>query len=180
MAVPLGALDPADGVGVGGGAQLAAGDAAEVIGDDVMVADAAVFVVNAVEELDEFDGLDVEAGFLADLAHDACDERLADFEHAAGEGPVAFEGLAAAADEQDAALVDDDGADADEGREGNSRSTLHCIFGYSSMFFRDRRAARATAVPYALNAANAFRMGHTPRRSRARSGEIARHGTIIK
>src|ERR1700677_2471160 len=62
VAVPLRALNPADGGGIRGRAQLAAGDAAEVIGDDVVIADAAVFTMNAIEQLDEFDRLDEEAG----------------------------------------------------------------------------------------------------------------------
>ncbi len=90
MAVPFGALDPADGVGIRGRAQLAAGDAAEVVGDDVVVAHAAALAVDAVEEIDEFDGLDVEAGFLAHFADDAGGERLAELQacrRAASSGP---------------------------------------------------------------------------------------------
>jgi hypothetical protein len=71
VAIPLGALDPADRVSIRGSAELSAGDAAEIIGNDVVIADAAGFAVNAVEKLDEFNGLDVEAGFFADLANDA-------------------------------------------------------------------------------------------------------------
>ena len=114
--IPFGALDPADGGSVRGGTQVAAGDAAEVVGDDVVIANAAVFAMNAVEKLDQFDGLDVEAGFFADLANDAGCEGLADLEHAAGEGPMTFEGLGAAANQEHAGVLDDDCADADEGR----------------------------------------------------------------
>ena len=67
-------------------------------------------------KFEQFEGLDVEAGFLADFAGDAGREGLADFEHAAGEGPVALEGLGSAANEEHAAVVNDNGADADEGR----------------------------------------------------------------
>jgi hypothetical protein len=116
VAVPLRALNPADGGGIRGRAQLAAGDAAEVIGDDVVIADAAVFTMNAIEQLDEFDRLDEEAGFLADFADDASGEGFADFEHAAGEGPVAFKGLSAAANQKHAGVLHDDGADAYERR----------------------------------------------------------------
>ena len=58
VAVPFRALDPADGVGVRGGAQLAAGDAAEVVGDDVVIADALALAVDPVDEIEELDGLE--------------------------------------------------------------------------------------------------------------------------
>jgi len=115
MAVPLGALDPADRVGIRGGAKLAAGDAAKVVGDDVVVAHAIAFAVDAVEEINELDEFDVEAGFLADFAHDAGGKRFADFKHASGQRPVALEGLTAAAHEEHAAILDDDCAHTDEG-----------------------------------------------------------------
>ncbi len=118
MAIPLGALDPTDRGSVRSGAQLAAGDAAKVVGDDVVIADALALAMNAVQEFNEFDGLDVEAGFLADFAHGSGREGFADFEHAAGEGPVTLEGLGAAANEEHAGVLYDDGADADEGRRG--------------------------------------------------------------
>ena len=118
MTIPFGSLDPADGIGVRGGAQLAAGDTAEVVGDDVVIADALTLAMNAVEKLDELDGLDVEAGFFADFAHCAGGERFTEFEHAAGERPVALEWLGAAADQKHAGVLDDDCANADEGRRG--------------------------------------------------------------
>jgi hypothetical protein len=114
MAGPFTALDPADAIGVRGRAQLASGDSAEVIGNDIVIADAVALAVNAVEKLDQFDGLNVEAGFLADLANDACDERLADFEQTAGERPVAFEGLSASANQKHARILYDNRAHADE------------------------------------------------------------------
>ena len=116
MAGPFTALDPADGVGVRGRAQLASGDSAKIIGDDIVIAHAVALAVNAVEKLDQFDRLDVEAGFFADLANDACDERLTNLEQAAGERLVAFEGLGAASNQEHAATLHDDRAHADERR----------------------------------------------------------------
>jgi hypothetical protein len=118
MAVPFAALDPTDGGSIRSGAQIATGDAAEIIGDDVVIADAAALAINAVEELDQLEGLDVEAGFLADFANDAGGECFTEFEHAPGEGPVALEGLCATANEEHAGVMNDNGADAYEGRRG--------------------------------------------------------------
>jgi hypothetical protein len=114
VTVPLGGYGPAGCVGVGGGLEFAGDDAAKIIGDHVMVLDAGVLPVNAIEEFDEFDGLDGEAGLFLDFADDGLVKRFADVDEAAGDGPVAAERLCAAADEQDAAGMDDDGADADE------------------------------------------------------------------
>ena len=116
MAVPFGALDPTDGGSVRGGVELAAGDAAKIVGDDVVIADALTLAMNAVEEFYKFDGLDVEAGFFAHFANNARGEGLTDLEHATGEGPVAFEGFRAATNQEHASILDDDCADADEGR----------------------------------------------------------------
>ena len=116
MAVPLRAPDPANRVGVRGSAELAAGYAAKIVGNDVVVAHAALFADDAVDELNEFDDADIEAGFLADFADGAGGEGFAQLEHAAGQRPVALEGLAAATDEEHAAILDDDGAHAEERR----------------------------------------------------------------
>jgi len=116
VAIPLSALDPTDGGSVRSGAQFASGDAAQVVGDDVVIADAAVFAMNAVEQFDKLDGLDVEAGFLADFADDAGGEGFTDFEHATRESPAAFEGLGGAANQEHACFLNDESADADEGR----------------------------------------------------------------
>jgi hypothetical protein len=67
----------------------------------------------AVDKLDQLERLDEEAGFLAYFAGYACGDGFTEFEHAAGQRPMAFEGLGAAAHEEHAALVDDDCADAD-------------------------------------------------------------------
>ena len=127
--IPFGLLHPADGVGVGGRAQFAAGNAAEVVGDDVVVADAAglapsfesrfgmdALVMDAIDELDQLERLDEEAGFFAHLAHHAFNQGFTDLKHAARQRPMAFEGLAAAAHEEHAALVDNDRAHAHQRR----------------------------------------------------------------
>jgi hypothetical protein len=116
VAGPFAALDPADGVGVRGRVQLASGDSAKIIGDDIVIAHAVAVTMNAVQKLDQFDRLNVEAGFLADLANDACDERLTDLEQAAGECPVALEGLGAAANQEHVAILHDNRAHANEWR----------------------------------------------------------------
>ena len=115
-------VEEPDGVGLGGefadggfvgppeggdlvvGGELAAGDlAAEDQGDDA----AGHVLVHAGERV----GLDVEAGFLADLAAQAIVDGLAEFQDAAGGFPVL---VVAPLDEQRAAVVvGDDAADAD-------------------------------------------------------------------
>ena len=49
MAIPFRALDPADCGGIGSGAQVAASDTAKIVGNDVVIADAAALAINAVE-----------------------------------------------------------------------------------------------------------------------------------
>ena len=108
MTVPFGALNPLDGIGIRCRAQFAAGDAAEVVGDDVVVANAAGFApsfaprfkMDAIDQFDQLQRLDEEAGFLAHLADDAIDDGFTQLEHAAGQRPMAFEGFAPAAHEQ--------------------------------------------------------------------------------
>jgi len=81
--------------------------------------------MDAIDELDQLERLDEEAGFFAYFAGDAIDDGLTQLEHAAGERPMAFEGLAAAAHEEHAALVDYDRADTDERRLG--KLALHFL-----------------------------------------------------
>jgi hypothetical protein len=78
-----------------------------------MVPDTVAFMVDAIEKLNKFDRLDGQAGLFAYLAGDAGGKGFADFEQASGKGPAAFEGLAAATDQQDTACIDDDRAYAD-------------------------------------------------------------------
>src|SRR5580693_309793 len=114
MAVPLGAFDPAHGVSIRSGTQLAAGNATQVVGDDIVVANAATLAVNAVEKLNEFDDFDIKPGFLLYFARNSVEQRLTHLEHSAGECPMALERFPATADEQHAALVNDDRAHADQ------------------------------------------------------------------
>jgi hypothetical protein len=123
MAAPLSPLDPTGCLGIGRCAQLTPGNTAKIIGDDVVVTNAAFVTMDPFEQLDKLKRLDIEAGFFADLADDPFDERLADFEHAARERPMAFEGLAAAANEQDSPLMNHDGPHADE--RGVGKFALH-------------------------------------------------------
>lgn len=116
VAIPFRVLDPANLVGVRGGTEIASGDAAEVIGNDVVIADELAVAMDAVEELDKLDWLDEETRFFLDFADQAGRKRLAQLERAAGQGPLAFEGLGTAANQQNAACIDDDGADGDNGR----------------------------------------------------------------
>ena len=71
MAVPFGAFDPAHRVGIRAGAELAARYPTKVVGDDIVVANAATFAVNAVKKLNEFDDFDFKPGFLLNFARDS-------------------------------------------------------------------------------------------------------------
>ena len=126
MAIPFGALRPADSVGVVGGAQRSAEDAAEVVGDDVVVADALAFAVNPVDELNQLERLDLKAGLFHHFARHAGGEGFAQLEMAAGKGPMALERLAAAADQQHAAVLHNHGANADQG--GRWKLALHALY----------------------------------------------------
>jgi hypothetical protein len=117
VTVPLGALYPPNGICIVSGGERAADYPAKIVCDDVMVANAELFAMNAIEEFYEFDGLDLEAGLLARLAHHGLVQAFAEFDESAGNGPAALHGLAASLDEKDAALVHDDGAYADQRRQ---------------------------------------------------------------
>src|SRR5580698_1920498 len=126
MAIPFGALRPADSVGVVGGAQRSAEDAAEVVGDDVVVADAIAFAVNPVDELNQLERLDLKAGLFHHFARHAGGEGFAQLEVAAGKRPMALERFAAAADQQHAAVLHNHGANADQG--GRWKLALHALY----------------------------------------------------
>src|SRR5579863_5693221 len=115
MAFPLGALDPANIVGVRGCLHGSADHAAQVVGNDVVVADALAVAVDAVEQFDEFDRLDDKPGFLQGFAGHSLTEGFAEVDKAAGNGPLAAGGLGAALDKEDAIVLDDDGAHSDQG-----------------------------------------------------------------
>jgi hypothetical protein len=116
VAVPLGPLDPTHRVGVGGCEQFSAGDAAKVVGEHIVVLNPIANAVNAIEEFDQLDGLNDEAGLFPHLAGDAGSEGLAYFKQASGERPLATQRLCAATHEEDAAGIDDYGSDANQRR----------------------------------------------------------------
>src|ERR1700734_2442128 len=115
--------------GVGGAGKQPAFDAAEEVDEHVVGADAACRVAgDAVEGLNDVDGLDDEPGFFLDLAADGLIEGFAQLDDAARERPLAFQRLLRAADEQDLLLrvgsvADDNGTDA--GDRGVWVFTLH-------------------------------------------------------
>jgi hypothetical protein len=114
VAVPLIWPDPANGGGVRSCAECAAGDAAEIVGDNVVIADALVLTINTIEQFDELNGLDDEAGFFEDLTEDGGGEGFAHFNEAAGDGPAAFAGFSGALHKKHATAVHDHGADTHE------------------------------------------------------------------
>ena len=108
--------DPARGAHVVAGRKLSAGDAAEVIDEHVMIFGFAGIVAHdALEDFEDASRFDDEAGFFKDFAADGVLEFLADFDHSAGQGPGAFEGLAATLDQEDATGAEDEGADSQDG-----------------------------------------------------------------
>lgn len=112
---PVGRSGPAKLDGIVTGAGCAAGDAAEIVGDDVVIANAAVAVaVDAVEELDQGQRFDRETGLLEGLAAEGFDERFAEFDQPAGDRPAILHGFMAAPDEQNTVAVEKNGSDADE------------------------------------------------------------------
>jgi hypothetical protein len=97
-----------------------------------MVTHAVAFAMDAIKQLNEFDRFDGQAGLFAYLADYTGGERFTDFEQSSGKRPVAFEGLAAATHQQDAAPVDDDRAYADQGCQ--RKLTLHSASAGTSLF----------------------------------------------
>lgn len=107
---------PAEIDGVAGARGGASGDAAEVIDENVVVLDATLFVAgDTVDDFDDGDGLDEEAGFFLNFAANALLQSLAELERPSGQRPLALERRVAALDEENAVLMEDDGSDADDG-----------------------------------------------------------------
>ena len=79
-----------------------------------MVANATAVAMDAIEQFDEFDRLDFEAGLLTYLARDGFCQHLTDLDESAGNGPPAESRLGGSLDEQNAAILHDDSADADQ------------------------------------------------------------------
>jgi hypothetical protein len=67
--------------------------------------------------LEDFDG---EAGFFVDFAEEGGVEGFAGFDGAAGEGPDALVRGLGALDEEDLVVVEDEGADAEDGARGEA------------------------------------------------------------
>jgi len=103
---------------------------------------------DAFEDLEDAQGADVEAGFLADLAADSVFEFFSDFDQAAGEGPPAFKGLLAALSEEDVVAADDQGADADQ-RVARVATVIAEATGQYAPFVSRRK--RSTSPPMVTN-----------------------------
>jgi hypothetical protein len=128
-----------EGGDVAGGEVFAADAFAEIVGDYVVKTRAArfawgevaryvgivAFVDDAVENFDEFADADFEAGFFEDFAGDSFLQRLTQFQHAAGDRPLAAQRFAGAFDQYRAALIDDYAADADERAVGIFAGRAH-------------------------------------------------------
>ena len=70
--------------------------------------------MDAVEEFNEFDGLDNKAGLFEYFAGHRLAQGLSDIDQPAGNGPLAFGGLCAALHQQNAPLLDDHRTHADQ------------------------------------------------------------------
>ena len=117
MAVPFRPFHPAHRVGVGGRPNVPPVTPAQVIRDHVVVANPLAVAMNAVEEFDEFHRLDDQPGLFASLHVPLPRVAFPQFDQTAGNGPLAFQRLASAPDQQHAALVDNHTADANQRRQ---------------------------------------------------------------
>ena len=86
---------------------------AQIIDDDEVVLDAAIATMDAVEDLDDLANVNIEAGFFFDLAPCGLHEGFAEFDDPARQRPLALSRLMRALDDECAASVDDDAANAD-------------------------------------------------------------------
>jgi hypothetical protein len=103
------------GVNIASRLSLAADASAKEVDQDVVVLGSASCVrINAVEDADDLTDFGLKAGLFAEFAFDGGRERLPDLDGSARNRPLAFERLFAATDQQYAAIVDHEGADADE------------------------------------------------------------------
>ena len=107
-------------------ARFAADPFAKIVRDNEMesrpgchrVRSRAVWRENAIEDLDEIQDVNFEAGFFAEFTGHALLEGFPQFESSARNGPLAEQGLAAAANEESAPIFDDHTADTDDGTLG--------------------------------------------------------------
>jgi hypothetical protein len=79
-------------------------------------ADVTIFAMNAVNNFDELDYLDQKASFFLHLAGNTDGERFTELENAPGQRPMALQRLSSALHKQNALLVNDDCAHANERR----------------------------------------------------------------
>ncbi len=94
--------------------EVAADHGAQVVDEDVVILDASFDIqVDAIEHLDDRSDLHHETCFLEHLALKRRAERLAEFDGAARQAPLAHQRRTRTLHQQHATVVDDDGADAD-------------------------------------------------------------------
>src|SRR5580693_2912369 len=88
---------------------------AEIVHDDIVKTrfflqlngDGSILCINSVKHFDEIEDANGDARFFEQFASDSLLQRLTEFQRAPGDGPLSAQRLAAAADQQRAALLDD-------------------------------------------------------------------------
>ena len=101
---------------VGAGAQIAAHRLAEVVEQDVVVANPiGVVADDAFEGINQSEDTDFESGFLEQFARNSFPEGFADFDGAAGDGPLPRQGVVPALDKEHGAVADNHAANSDDG-----------------------------------------------------------------
>src|SRR5207249_1425954 len=110
-------LGEGDVCGIAPGPQLAGNALAQVVNDHEVKARGGRFRgrldENAIEHFEKIADADLQPGFLEQLAGYALLERLTKLQRSSRNGPLTAQRLAAAPDEQCAAVLDDDSANAD-------------------------------------------------------------------
>jgi len=99
------AADPASIQHVGTRFEAAAPSPADIIDDDIMIADARPIPGDAVENRKDFEGLDVQSSFFLKLTAYTLGHLLAEFKQTPRNRPGAFERLAAPPNQQDSVPV---------------------------------------------------------------------------
>src|ERR1019366_2805841 len=119
-------LHPFDAAHVSARAQRAAGDAADVVNQHVVVLGRAASVAHdALEDFEHAQRLDFEAGLFADFAAYGAIQALAQFKRAARQRPPALQRFLAALRHEDASAVEDQRAHADDGALGVAAVVRH-------------------------------------------------------
>jgi hypothetical protein len=110
-----GSRDPCDAPGVVPGEKLPSQHCTQVIVEDVMILGAALGVGHdALEDFEEAFWANDESGFLQHFASKRVLNFLPGFNQSAGKGPIAFERIASALNQEDGIPANDDRADAGE------------------------------------------------------------------